>query len=160
VKLNRINLTLELGAVGGAGSLLHQALVVVLEQAVAGEDLVQVDVVELGGVASGRLGVLGGERHSHQGGEQNDLDLHLGGLLSGDELMQIVAGRPLLYSGGVCGVWCRKNRHYLSRGEEPIQRGWGALNLSVCDAPPVGFLFCPSRARGMKKRRVIIMMIM
>jgi hypothetical protein len=131
--------------------------VVVLEQAVAGEDLVQVDVIELGGVGAGRLGVLGGERHSHQGGEQNDLDLHLGGLLSGDELMQIVAGRPLLYSGGVVQ---KKSALFVQRGRANPKRLGSLEPVSVCDAPPVGFLFCPSRARGMKKRRVIIMMIM
>ena len=43
-------LTLELSGVGGAGSLFHQALEVVVEEALALEDLVQVDVVELAGV--------------------------------------------------------------------------------------------------------------
>jgi hypothetical protein len=122
--------------------------VVVLEQAVAGEDLVQVDVIELGGVGAGRLGVLGGERHSHQGGEQNDLDLHLGGLLSGDELMQIVAGRPLLYSGGVVQ---KKSALFVQRGRANPKRLGSLEPVGVrCAASWISFLSEP-RARDEKE---------
>jgi hypothetical protein len=60
-------LTLELGHVGGAAPLLHEAAEGLLEEAVVVEDVVEVDVVVLGGVLG--LGLGQGEGGRHQGGE-------------------------------------------------------------------------------------------
>jgi hypothetical protein len=86
-------LTLELSGVGGAGSLFHQALEVVVEEALALEDLVQVDVVELAGVEGLRrrlgrrlhrlcrrsLGSRSGGRLGRRGGGRRAAGLLLGG---------------------------------------------------------------------------------
>uniref|UniRef100_A0A182IJ37 Uncharacterized protein n=1 Tax=Anopheles atroparvus TaxID=41427 RepID=A0A182IJ37_ANOAO len=62
---------LQLVTVRGAAALVHQALEVVVEQAVRLQDLVQIDTIVLGGVL-----LLGGNG-SNQGQGNDDEELHL-----------------------------------------------------------------------------------
>lgn len=62
----RFVLTLQLVAVRGAGSLVHEAPEVVVEQSVVAQDRVQVDVVELGRVLVLWHGAHSGRDKHHQ----------------------------------------------------------------------------------------------